>query len=113
MDVAEEQAACPAIAVAHLSKSIGRHRVLGDIILEIAAGELLVVLGLSGSGKTTLLRIIAGLDRADSGDVRLHGARATDMVLSTGDPVVVGLKDYRLLPHYPLSAESGAKALGE
>ena len=35
MDVAEEQAACPAIAVAHLSKSIGRHRVLGDIILEI------------------------------------------------------------------------------
>ena len=32
MDVAEEQAACPAIAVGHLSKSIGRHGVLGDII---------------------------------------------------------------------------------
>jgi len=33
--------------------------------------------------------------------------------LSIGDPVVVGLKDYRLLPHYPLRAESGAKMLGE
>ena len=37
---------------------------------------------------------------------------STEMPLSIGDPVVVGLKDYRLLPHYPVSAESGAKVLG-
>ncbi|HEU0185909.1 MAG TPA: ABC transporter ATP-binding protein [Blastocatellia bacterium] len=35
---------------------------------------------------------------------------ATDMVLETGDLVVVGLKGYRLLPHYPLRGETGAKA---
>jgi sulfate/thiosulfate transport system ATP-binding protein len=35
---------------------------------------------------------------------------ATDMELETGDLVVVGLKGYRLLPHYPLRSETGAKA---
>ena len=34
---------------------------------------------------------------------------ANEMELSTGDAVAVGLKDYRLLPHYPLGAETGAK----
>jgi hypothetical protein len=34
---------------------------------------------------------------------------ATEMELSVGDSVVVGLKGYRLLPHYPLGAETGAK----
>jgi hypothetical protein len=34
---------------------------------------------------------------------------ANEMGLSIGDAVVVGLKDYRLLAHYPLSTESGAK----
>ena len=36
---------------------------------------------------------------------------ATEMELSAGDAIVVGLKDYRLLPHYPLRAESGAKVV--
>ncbi|HEX6622366.1 MAG TPA: ABC transporter ATP-binding protein [Pyrinomonadaceae bacterium] len=36
---------------------------------------------------------------------------AADMELSAGDPVAVGLKDYRLLAHYPLDGETGAKAL--
>ena len=36
---------------------------------------------------------------------------AGEMELSAGDPVVVGLKDYRLLPHYPLDGETGAKVL--
>jgi sulfate/thiosulfate transport system ATP-binding protein len=37
---------------------------------------------------------------------------ASEMELSPGDSVVVGLKDYRLLPHYPLGSESGAKVVG-
>lgn len=36
---------------------------------------------------------------------------ASDMELSPGDSIIVGLKDYRLLPHYPLRTESGAKAV--
>jgi len=37
---------------------------------------------------------------------------ASDMELSTGDQVVIGLKDYRLMPHYPLRSETGAKVIG-
>jgi ABC-type sugar transport system ATPase subunit len=41
--------------------------------LEVAPGELVVLVGLSGSGKTTLLRLVAGLDQPTSGTVRLDG----------------------------------------
>lgn len=67
------EASWPAISLKHLSKRFGAQAVLTDINLDIAAGELLVVLGASGSGKTTLLRIVAGLEPADSGEVLLGG----------------------------------------
>ena len=63
----------PAIAVRGLEKSYGDHRVLAGVDLDVAAGETLVILGGSGSGKSTLLRCIVGLERPDTGSVRLHG----------------------------------------
>src|SRR5437867_4270629 len=74
MNPVKEPASTPDITVGRICKSIGPQIILNDITFDIAAGELLVVLGPSGSGKTTLLRIIAGLDRADSGAVGLYGA---------------------------------------
>ncbi|HKX31547.1 MAG TPA: ABC transporter ATP-binding protein [Blastocatellia bacterium] len=62
-----------AINVTRLSKRFGDQRILSDISFDIAPGEVLVVLGPSGSGKTTLLRIIAGLERGDSGEVHMNG----------------------------------------
>ena len=41
--------------------------------LEIAEGELFVIVGASGSGKTTLLRCIAGLETPDGGEIRIAG----------------------------------------
>jgi multiple sugar transport system ATP-binding protein len=48
-------------------------RALHDVSLTIAPGEWLVLVGASGCGKTTLLRLIAGLETATSGTVRLDG----------------------------------------
>jgi sulfate transport system ATP-binding protein len=50
---------------------------LDDVSLEVQSGELIALLGPSGSGKTTLLRIIAGLEKADSGHVFLNGETAS------------------------------------
>ena len=52
---------------------------LADLTLEVPAGSCLAVVGPSGSGKTTVLRLASGLDRPDSGDVRLDGASVLDM----------------------------------
>lgn len=51
-----------------------RHAVLTGIDLDVAAGELVALLGPSGSGKSTLLNIIAGLDAPDGGSVEVSGA---------------------------------------
>ena len=52
---------------------------LRDIDLDIAEGEMLVLLGPSGSGKSTLLNILGGLDRATSGDVAFRDRSLTAM----------------------------------
>ncbi|NGO71081.1 ABC transporter ATP-binding protein [Streptomyces boncukensis] len=50
---------------------------LDDVDLDLAPGELTVVLGPSGSGKTTLLNVIGGIESADSGCVRVAGQELT------------------------------------
>ena len=60
-----------------IRKSFGNFVALDDIDLKVQDGEFLALLGPSGSGKTTLLRIIAGLDFADQGALRLDGEDIT------------------------------------
>jgi putative ABC transport system ATP-binding protein len=53
--------------------------VLRGVNLDIAAGERVALTGESGSGKSTLLHLIAGLDAADSGEIRLDGASVAEL----------------------------------
>ena len=65
------------IEVKNLVKRFGSLAVCDNLNLTINSGELVALLGPSGSGKTTLLRIIAGLEKPDSGSVLFHGDDAT------------------------------------
>ncbi|HET8752447.1 MAG TPA: TOBE-like domain-containing protein [Gaiellaceae bacterium] len=65
------------IEIRNITKRFGTFTAVDDVSLEIPEGSLTAVLGPSGSGKSTLLRIVAGLERPDSGEVRLSGEDAT------------------------------------
>ncbi len=58
----------------HLTKRYDAEDVVRDVDLDIAAGELFVVVGPSGCGKTSVLRMIAGLEEPSSGEVLVDGA---------------------------------------
>ena len=64
------------LAAAGLSKSYGSLEVFTDVSVAVDRGARIVVLGLNGAGKTTLLRLLAGLERPDTGEVTPgHGLR--------------------------------------
>ena len=62
-----------AIEIRGLRKSFGGREVLRDVDLDVAPGEVVVILGPSGSGKSTLLRCLNHLERPDNGYVRVGG----------------------------------------
>ena len=67
------------IQALNISKRFGDFVALDDISIDVRSGRLTALLGPSGGGKSTLLRVIAGLDQADSGTVRIEGADATGL----------------------------------
>lgn len=98
-----------AISIRGLGKRFGKRRgegeqALADVDIDIFDGEFLVLLGPSGCGKTTLLRTIAGLERPDTGSIRIHGDVAFDAdrrveVGAGRRPVNMIFQSYALWPH--------------
>jgi len=69
-------------------------RALSDVSLEVREAEIVALIGGSGCGKTTLLRLVAGLDRATGGAIRIDG----DTVDGSHPAVGVVFQEPRLLP---------------
>jgi len=91
----------PHVSLRHVSKFFGKVRAVFDLNLQVKKGEILSLLGPSGCGKTTTLRLIAGLEKPDTGTIAI------------GDNIVAGgrwippekrgvgivFQDYALFPH--------------
>jgi putative ABC transport system ATP-binding protein len=97
----------PLVIIRNLNKSYRRGNqlipVLRDITVDIAENEFLALMGPSGSGKSTLLNLIAGIDRADSGSIRIGGveiAALSEMELARWRATHVGFifQFYNLIP---------------
>jgi sulfate transport system ATP-binding protein len=68
-----------AISAQGVTKRFGAFTALDNVTLDVADGSLTALLGPSGSGKSTLLRVIAGLERPDSGEVRIVDSVVTQL----------------------------------
>jgi sulfonate transport system ATP-binding protein len=83
------------LALEHLSKTYADGtRALSDIALTVGVSEIVALIGGSGCGKTTLLRLIAGLDRASAGTIRLDG----EVIEHPHAAVGIVFQEPRLLP---------------
>lgn len=69
------------ITVRDLKKSFGEQKVLNGVHLQVTMGETLAIVGRSGTGKSVLLKLLIGLQKPDSGSIRIEGQEITSMEL--------------------------------
>jgi polar amino acid transport system ATP-binding protein len=92
----------PLVELTNIRKSFGAINVLKDVSLTLEKGEIAAIIGRSGSGKSTLLRCINGLEKVQSGRIRVAGINVTDPkadlnVLRQKAGMV--FQSYNLFPH--------------
>ncbi len=90
------------VSIQHLSKSFGDLEVLKDVNIEVAKGEVVVVLGPSGSGKSTMLRCINLLEQPTGGHIFIEGKEITDPktdVNKLREHVGMVFQQFNLFPH--------------
>ncbi|HET8757224.1 MAG TPA: ABC transporter ATP-binding protein [Solirubrobacteraceae bacterium] len=92
-----------AIVVSGISKAFGDVQALDDLNLDVPEGAFFVLLGPSGAGKTTTLRVIAGLEKPDTGSVHLTGIDATGASPAERDLAMV-FQSYALYPKQTAAA---------
>ena len=88
------------LEIKQLTKTYDTNTIFKALNLSVADGEVLSIVGPSGIGKTTLIKILAGLETADAGEVRLNGEQLA--IDGTRADAKVGLifQDFNLFPNY-------------
>src|ERR1700749_1714486 len=76
---------------------------LKGLDLTVADGEFLILVGPSGCGKSTALRLLAGLDKPTSGEIRIGGAVVNRLAPGERDIAMV-FQNYALYPHMTVRA---------
>lgn len=89
-----------------IRKAFGTHEVLKGIDLDVRDGEFVIFVGPSGCGKSTLLRVIAGLEDATSGSVRIDGAEVVNTPPAKRGIAMV-FQSYALYPHLNVKDNMG------
>ena len=87
------------VKIVSLTKRFGDITAVDGMDIEIKDKEFFVLLGPTGAGKTTTLRLVAGLERQDTGDVYLDNVKVNDLSPAMRDVAFV-FQYYTLYPHY-------------
>jgi iron(III) transport system ATP-binding protein len=106
----------PRLIVDHISRSFGGGPVVDDVSLEVAAGQVTCLLGPSGCGKSTTLRMIAGVEKPDTGRILIDGAEVVAPRLHVPPELrSVGLmfQDFALFPHLSVADNVGFGLKGD
>src|SRR2546425_1209999 len=92
----------PLLSLKNLSKRFDKTQAVADVSLDVERGEFFGLLGPSGCGKTTTLRMIAGLEKPDSGSIAFDGQDITNLPAERRGFGMV-FQNYALFPHLNVS----------
>ena len=100
----------PRLDIKDISKSFGGRDVVDHVSLSVMPGQVTCLLGPSGCGKSTTLRIIAGVERQDSGSIHVDGQLVCDTVTRVppeGRSIGLMFQDFALFPHLNVAENVG------
>jgi spermidine/putrescine transport system ATP-binding protein len=100
MSVSETKPVTPAatLELSAVTKSFGKFTAVDRVSLTVNEGEFFTLVGPSGSGKTTLLRMLVGMEKPTSGEIRLHGEVVNDLPPNKR-PTCMVFQSLALFPH--------------
>jgi len=94
------------VDIIDVRKSYGQHEVIHGVSIGIQDGEFVALVGPSGCGKSTLLRMVAGLERITSGDIKIGDRIVNDLPPKDRDIAMV-FQNYALYPHKTVGENMG------